>query len=333
MANRESLNKGLMNILKQQPVAKSESQIIKLEDLTTFVDRDGNANPSIVDEKDPEFIALVENIRSRGLDNPIIVRKDPASPDKFQILCGHHRVAAYKQIGYEDIKAYVRDISDDEAAILVATDNFNRKKNYKPSEKGFAFKMALDAMKRQGQRTDLTSCQNGTKLEGDNKKGTIGSRSDEELAAIVGESARNIMRFIRITYLIPEMRAVVDTKRLKLVPAVELSYLEEKNQKLVYDTVFDNPYHNSLNIDQARRIRAKADTGFPLSEAIIAAIANDIDGKGKKLKLTGKITSLLPKEAKLDDEQMELYIIKAILAYQENGSEESQKENEKGENQ
>lgn len=324
MANRESLNKGLMNILKQQPVAKSESQIIKLEDLTTFVDRDGNANPSIVDEKDPEFIALVENIRSRGLDNPIIVRKDPASPDKFQILCGHHRVAAYKQIGeYDSIKAYVRDISDDEAAILVATDNFNRKKNYKPSEKGFAFKMALDAMKRQGQRTDLTSGQNGPKL---NDAFEPGSRSNEELAMIVGESVKNIQRYIRITYLIPELRTVVDSKRLKLVPAVELSYLEEKNQKLVYDTVFDNPYHNSLNIDQARRIRAKADTGFPLSEAIIAAIANDIDGKGKKLKLTGKITSLLPKEAKLDDEQMELYIIKAILAYQENESEESQKE-------
>lgn len=327
MANRESLNKGLMNILKQQPVAKSESQIIKLEDLTTFVDRDGNANPSIVDEKDPEFIALVENIRSRGLDNPIIVRKDPASPDKFQILCGHHRVAAYKQIGHEDIKAYVRDISDDEAAILVATDNFNRKKNYKPSEKGFAFRMALEAMKRQGQRNDLTSGQNDQKL---NQETKVGEVSRDQLSEIVGESSKNIQRYIRITYLIPELRAVVDSKRLKLVPAVELSYLEEKNQKLVYDTVFDNPYHNSLNIDQARRIRAKADTGFPLSEAIIAAIANDIDGKGKKLKLTGKITSLLPKEAKLDDEQMELYIIKAILAYQENESEESQKENENG---
>lgn len=325
MANRESLNKGLMNILKQQPVAKSESQIIKLEDLTTFVDRDGNANPSIVDEKDPEFIALVENIRSRGLDNPIIVRKDPASPDKFQILCGHHRVAAYKQIGHEDIKAYVRDISDDEAAILVATDNFNRKKNYKPSEKGFAFRMALEAMKRQGQRNDLTSGQNDQKL---NQETKVGEVSRDQLSEIVGESSKNIQRYIRITYLIPELRAVVDSKRLKLVPAVELSYLEEKNQKLVYDTVFDNPYHNSLNIDQARRIRAKADTGFPLSEAIIAAIANDIDGKGKKLKLTGKITSLLPKEAKLDDEQMELYLIKCILAYQENESEESQKENE-----
>lgn len=314
MANRESLNKGLMNILSQHPV-RSESQNIKLEDLTTFVDRDGNSNPSIVDEKDPEFIALVENIRSRGLDNPIIVRKDPASPDKFQILCGHHRVAAYKQIGeYDSIKAYVRDMTDDEAAILVATDNFNRKKNYKPSEKGFAFRMALEAMKRQGQRNDLTSGQNDQKLNQETKAGEV---SRDQLSEIVGESSKNIQRYIRITYLIPELRAVVDSKRLKLVPAVELSYLEEKNQKLVYDTVFDNPYHNSLNIDQARRIRAKADTGFPLSEAIIAAIANDIDGKGKKLKLTGKITSLLPKEAKLDDEQMELYLIKCILAYQE----------------
>lgn len=315
MANRDNLNKGLMNILSNKPVAKSESQNIKLEDLTTFVDRDGNANPSIVDEKDPEFIALVENIRTRGLDNPIIVRKDPASPEKYQILCGHHRVAAYKQIGeYDSIKAYVRDMSDDEAAILVATDNFNRKKNYKPSEKGFAFKMALDAMKRQGERTDLTCGQNDHKLNEDSKKG---EKSRDALSEIVGESPKNISRYIRITYLIPEMRAVVDSKRLKIVPAVELSYLEEKNQKLVYDTVFDNPYHNSLNIDQARRIRAKADTGFPLSESIIAAIANDVDSKGKKLKLTGKIKNLLPKEAKLDDEQMEQYIIKAILAYQD----------------
>ena len=314
MANRESLNKGLMNILSQHPV-RSESQNIKLEDLTTFVDRDGNSNPSIVDEKDPEFIALVENIRSRGLDNPIIVRKDPASPDKYQILCGHHRVAAYKQIGeYDSIKAYVRDLSDDEAAILVATDNFNRKKNYKPSEKGFAFRMALEAMKRQGQRNDLTSGQNDQKLNQETKAGEV---SRDQLSEIVGESSKNIQRYIRITYLIPELRAVVDSKRLKVVPAVELSYLEEKYQKLVFDTVFDNPYHNSLNIEQAKKIRAKADTGFPITEAFIAAIANDTDDKSLKLKLTGRIKNLLPKEAKLDDEQMELYIIKAILAYQE----------------
>lgn len=314
MANRESLNKGLMNILSQHPV-RTESQNIKLEDLTTFVDRDGNANPSIVDEKDPEFIALVENIRSRGLDNPIIVRKDPASPDKYQILCGHHRVAAYKQIGeYDSIKAYVRDLSDDEAAILVATDNFNRKKNYKPSEKGFAFRMALDAMKRQVGRPKENGGQNDHNFSDDAKKG---EKSRDELSEIVGESSKNIQRYIRITYLIPELRAVVDSKRLKVVPAVELSYLEEKYQKLVFDTVFDNQYHNSLNIEQAKKIRAKADTGFPITEAFIAAIANDTDDKSLKLKLTGRIKNLLPKEAKLDDEQMELYIIKAILAYQE----------------
>lgn len=313
MTSREqNLNKGLMNILKQQPV-RSESQNIKLEALTTFVDRDGYANPSIVDETDPEFLALVENIRSRGLDNPIIVRKDPASPDKYQILCGHHRVAAYKKLEYDSIKAYVRDLSDDEAALLVSTDNFNRKKNYKPSEKGFAFRMALNAIQRTPGRPKENVGQNVPNLSNESKMG----RATEELGSIVGESYKNIQRYIRITYLIPEMRAVVDSKRLKIVPAVELSYLEEKNQKLVYDTVFDNQFHNSLNIDQAQRIRAKADTGYPLSEAIIAAIANDVEDKSKKLKLTGKIKNLLPKEAKLDDEQMELYIIKAILAYQD----------------
>lgn len=314
MTSREqNLNKGLMNILKQQPV-RSESQNIKLEALTTFVDRDGYSNPSIVDETDPEFLALVENIRSRGLDNPIIVRKDPASPDKYQILCGHHRVAAFKKLEYDSIKAYVRDLSDDEAALLVATDNFNRKKNYKPSEKGLAFRMALNAMKRQAGRPKENFGQNDQNLTEDSREAY---NSRDELSRIVGESPKNVARYIRVTYLIPELQAVVDSKRLKIVPAVELSYLEEKNQKLVFDTVFDNQYHNSLNIDQAQRIRAKADTGFPLSEAIIAAIANDVEDKSKKLKLTGKIKNLLPKEAKLDDEQMELYIIKAILAYQD----------------
>ena len=114
----EKLNKGLMGILKQHPVT-SESQNIKLEDLTTFVDRDGNENPSSVDEKDPEFLSLVASIKANGLNNPIIVRKDPSSPDKYQILCGHHRVAAFRKIGLEKIKAYVKDLSDDDAAFLV----------------------------------------------------------------------------------------------------------------------------------------------------------------------------------------------------------------------
>lgn len=316
----EKLNKGLMNILQQHSV-KSESKNIKLEDLTTFVDRDGNINPSIVDETDPEFQALVENIRTRGLDNPIIVRKDPSSPDKYQILCGHHRVAAYRQIGaYDSIKAYVREMSDDDAAFLVATDNFSRKKNYKPTEKGFAFRMALEAMKRQGQRSDLTSRQNVDKSNNE--------RAGQLLGEIVGENERNIQRYVRLTYLIPELRAVVDSKRLKVVPAVELSYLEEKNQKLVFSAVFNNTDKKSLNIEQARQIRAKADTGFPLSEAIISAIANDGDDKSTILKLTGKIKSLLPKEVKLDDEQTELYIIRCILAYQETEAQEAQSSEE-----
>jgi ParB family chromosome partitioning protein len=321
----EKLNKGLMNILQQHSV-KSESKNIKLEDLTTFVDRDGNINPSIVDETDPEFQALVENIRTRGLDNPIIVRKDPSSPDKYQILCGHHRVAAYRQIGaYDSIKAYVREMSDDDAAFLVATDNFSRKKNYKPTEKGFAFRMALEAMRRFPGRHKENGGQIAPNLSEDMEKG---GRASEELAAIVGESPRNIKRYVRLTYLIPELRAVVDSKRLKVVPAVELSYLEEKNQKLVFSAVFNNTDKKSLNIEQARQIRAKADTGFPLSEAIISAIANDGDDKSTILKLTGKIKNLLPKEVKLDDEQTELYIIRCILAYQETEAQEAQSSEE-----
>lgn len=320
----EKLNKGLMNILQQHSV-KSESKNIKLEDLTTFVDRDGNINPSIVDETDPEFQALVENIRTRGLDNPIIVRKDPSSPDKYQILCGHHRVAAYRQIGaYDSIKAYVREMSDDDAAFLVATDNFSRKKNYKPTEKGFAFRMALEAMKRTPGRPK----ENVGQIVPNSSEETKTGRAAEELGNIVGESYKNIQRYVRLTYLIPELRAVVDSKRLKVVPAVELSYLEEKNQKLVFSTVFNNTDKKSLNIEQARQIRAKADTGFPLSEAIISAIANDGDDKSTILKLTGKIKSLLPKEVKLDDEQTELYIIRCILAYQENEAQEAQSSEE-----
>ena len=319
----EKLNKGLMGILKQHPVT-SESQNIKLEDLTTFVDRDGNENPSSVDEKDPEFLSLVASIKANGLNNPIIVRKDPSSPDKYQILCGHHRVAAFRKIGLEKIKAYVKDLSDDDAAFLVATDNFSRKKNYKPTEKGRFFKMALEAMNRQGDRRDLTCGQNGHKLEEDDEKG---KKSRDKLSELVGESPKNISRYVRLTYLIPELQAVVDSKRLKFVPAVELSYLEEKNQQLVFDTVFNNDDNTSLNIEQATKIRNKADQGYPLSEAIISAIAN-FGGEKHKIKLTKGIKALLPEDIKGNDKLLEDYIIKAITAYEKNKTPEPEEEPE-----
>ena len=184
--------------------------------------------------------------------------------------------------------------------------------------------MALEAMNRQGERSDLTSGQNGQKL--DLETGT-GKTSREKLSELVGESPKNISRYVRLTYLIPELQAVADSKRLKFVPAVELSYLEEKNQQLVYNTVFNNDDSTSLNVEQATQIRAKADQGYPLSEAIISAIAH-FGGEKHKIKLTKGIKALLPEEVKDNDKLLEDYIIKAITAYEKNKTPEPESEPE-----
>lgn len=298
----------LSNILASGKMGfQRESIDIDFNNLVVFTDPNGVTNPSIVDETDPEFVALVKNIRERGLDNPIIVRPLKSEEGKYQILCGHHRVAACKilsaETGMTTIRAYVKNIDDDDAALLVATDNFNHKKNYKPSEKAKFYKMALDAMQRKA----------GRKMDGNDSEG----RAVETLAAIVSESQRSIMNYVRLTYLIPEFLNLVDDKKqLKLIPAVDLSYLPEKYQRVVYETVFDNDELGtdiSLSASQTKRIRERAER-FDITPSWLLGVVN-VEPKTKKTKLNRSVSKLLPPNIKKPDD-IDNYLIEAIRYYQ-----------------
>ena len=167
---------------------------------------------------DDDMEQLTESIRQQGVLNPIIVR--PLDTGEYEVISGHRRLHACKKAGIEMIPAFIYSMDRSEAVVAMVDSNLHREKLL-PSEKAFAYKMKMDAMKHQG-----TSRQLGTKL-----------RSDEEIAETAGESARQIQRYIRLTNLIPEILQMVDEGKIALTPAVELSYLDKDTQEIVLDAM------------------------------------------------------------------------------------------------
>lgn len=163
-----------------------------------------------------EMERIKESIREYGVLTPAIARKKDGG---YELISGHRRLAACKSLGIETLPIIERNMTDDEAVIFMVDANLQRE-HILPSEKAFAYKMKLDAMNRQGQRADLTSRQVGEKLW-----------SVDEMSEKANESARNIHRYIRLTYLIPELLQMVDDRKIAFNPAVELSYLTEEQQR------------------------------------------------------------------------------------------------------
>lgn len=174
---------------------------------------------------DEEMKTLMESAKEIGISIPLLVRKK--DDGNYEIISGHRRKYVARKLGIRSVNCIVKDISNDEATILMVDSNIQREELL-PSEKAFAYKMKYEALKHQGKRLDLeenlTSCPVDTKL-----------RSDEILGNELGESARTIQRYIRLTYLIPELLEQVDNKRIAFRTAVELSYLNEDNQYVIFD--------------------------------------------------------------------------------------------------
>ena len=172
---------------------------------------------------DDDMEQLTESIRQQGVLNPIMVR--PLDTDEYEVISGHRRLHACKKAGIEMIPAFVYSMDRSEAVVAMVDSNLHREKLL-PSEKAFAYKMKMDAIKHQGQRTDLTLGQVGTKL-----------RSDEIIAQQSGESRNQVQRYIRLTNLIPGILQKVDSGEIALTPAVELSYLDKDTQEIVLDAM------------------------------------------------------------------------------------------------
>ena len=188
---------------------------------------------------DAKMDDLVNSIRQNGVLTPVLVR--PTDDGGYEMISGHRRMHAAERAGLATIPAIIRELTDDDATIVMVEANSQREEIL-PSEKAFAYKMRYEAMKRQGSRNDLTSYQVGTKL-----------RADEELAKELGESKNQVYRFIRLTELIPELLEMVDTKKMPLVTAVDISYIDQKVQQYLYEYIKENGMVKSYQVTALRK--------------------------------------------------------------------------------
>ena len=247
---------------------------------------------------DEDMDQLVESVKERGLITPITLR--PKEDGRYEIVSGHRRKKACEIAGLSVVKADVREMSRDEAIILMVESNLQRS-TILPSEKAFSYKMRYEALKRQGQRTDLTS-------------GPVGQKfSRDELASAVEDSSRQIQRYIRLTELIPELLDLVDENQIALRPAVELSYLTKDEQRMVYEQILDcdcTPSHA-----QAIRMRKFSEEG-KLSDAVIESIMQE-EKPNQKEKIHIPFVQLrkyIPETVSYDDTRD--YIMQALEFYQ-----------------
>ena len=211
---------------------------------------------------DEAMTRTVESIAQYGVLAPLIARPRPDG-DGYEIISGHRRQYAAKLAGLDTLPVIVRNM-DDNAAVLLMVDSNLQREHILPSERAFAYKMKLEALKNQGARSDLTSGQIGPKL-----------RSDEQVALDAGESRKQVQRFIRLTNLIPELLDMVDEKKIAFNPAVELSYLDESQQRDFLEAMEDT--QNAPSVSQAQQLKKMAQCGeFTYEKAF------DILGQEKK---------------------------------------------------
>ena len=187
-----------------------------------------------------EMETLTESVQTEGILSPLIVRP-LENAEEYEVISGHRRLHAAQRAGLSEVPALVYEISREEAAIMLVDSNLHRE-HILPSEKAFAYKMKMEAMSRQGQRTDITSNQVGRKLE-----------TAEIIGNTSGESKNQVRRYIRLTYLLPELLQLVDDGKIALTPAVELSYLPEKAQTCLLEEMRRNDCTPSLS--QAIRLK------------------------------------------------------------------------------
>lgn len=218
-------------------------------------------------KEDEELKQLAKSIDENGVVSPAIVR--PCRDGGYELISGHRRKAACEMVGRIKMPVIVRKL-DDDAATIIMVDSNKQRENLLPSEKAWAYKMRLDAMKRQGKRTDLTSRQVGEKLT-----------SVSELSKTGDDSERTIQRFIRLTNLIPEFLKMVDEKKIAFNPAVELSYLPRKEQTALFDTMEAQQCTPSLS--QAQQLKAMQQDGSLDSDTMLKVLSTQKVNQKEKI--------------------------------------------------
>ena len=275
---------------------RDEKKLAKIRDVPINEIDDFPDHPFKVRD-DEDMLNLQLSIKERGVITPAAVRKK--EDGRYELISGHRRKRACKNLGLKTLRCEVVELSREEATILMVESNFQRSQIL-PSEKAFAYKMRLDAMNRQGKRKDLTSAPVGQKF------------SRETLADESGESHSQIQRYIRLTNLVPELLQFVDDGQIKMRPAVELSYLDEKSQKTIAEEIelnLSTPSHA-----QAIRMRKLFEEGSLNSKAIKSIMEEEKPNQKEKIVIRGDtVRKLIPKTVSMS--QTEDYICKALEYY------------------
>ena len=304
MAGRKSdftLPTNTLDELFSSQEERDEAKLSKIRDIPLEEIDDFPDHPFKVRE-DEDMFQLVESIKERGVITPATVRQK--EDGRYELVSGHRRKRACELAGFETLRCEVVDLDRDEATILMVESNFQRSQIL-PSEKAHAYKMRLDAMKRQaGRPRKENSSPVGIDLRG---KQSLDLMSEE-----CGDSRNQIHRYIRLTNLVPELLEFVDEGRIKMRPAVELSYLNEDCQRDLVDEIdlnYCTPSH-----DQAIRMRKFFEEGKLTTEAISAIMSEEKPNQREKIVLRGdRVRSLIPKNIPIN--QTEEYVCKALEHY------------------
>lgn len=272
--------------------AREQVLTIELSEITDFPE-----HPFKVRE-DEEMTEMIESVKQYGVLVPALVR--PREDGGYEMVSGHRRKFAAEQAGLEAIPCISRNLSDDEAIIIMVDANLQRE-HILPSERAFAYSMKLEAMKRQGERTDLTSTPVVSKL-----------RSDEMLGKEFGESREQIRRYIRLTNLIPDILEMVDDKRMAFRPAVELSYLTVEEQSMLFDNMTLEDRTPSLS--QAIKMKEASRKGELSEEAIFEVLSQEKPNQKEKVKISkNRLEKYFPKGT--SNKEMEDTIVNALEMY------------------
>lgn len=284
MKNRSGEKIKLTSIDELLGVVNEESAMeIEIDKIKSFA---GHPFKVIDDEK---MQNLIESISESGVLTPVLIRPD--QNDGYEMISGHRRMHAAQKAGLITIPAIVREMTDDEAVIAMVDANIQREELL-PSEKAFAYKMKMEAMKRQGARIDLTCVQNDHKL---------GKKSREILGEQIGISSAQIQRYIRLTELIPDLLELVDKKRLNFTIAVDISYIPQDVQKWIYEYICDNGF---IKPNQIAALKNYLGQG-PVTQSLMISILNShIQVKAPARKVTlneKKLTKYFPKNYTSED--------------------------------
>lgn len=281
---------------------RAENKLPKIFDIPLSEIDDFPDHPyRVLDDEDMQN--LMESINERGVITPAMVRKK--DDGRYEMISGHRRKHASERLGLETLRCEVVEVSRDEAIILMVDSNSQRSE-IAPTDKGKAYKMKLDALKRQqGSRSDLTSAPELRKLEG--------KCSREILAEDSPDSHEQIRRYIRLTYLVPELQEFVDKGQMKMRPAVELSYLDEETQRDIVDRIDETEVFPSH--DQAIRIRKAYEAGEINYDKVQDIMAEAKPNQKPKFKFSfDRLKPYIPKD--YNDKMAEDYVIKALEHYQ-----------------